>query len=78
MIIQPKARKQLRRMAKNDVIRLLEALKNYEATGNGDVKKMQGVDDAYRLRVGNMRAIFEIIDDMVVLQAGYRGNIYER
>ena len=32
----------------------------------------------FRLRIGNMRAIFEIIDDMVVLKAGYRGNIYER
>ena len=77
MKITKTAQKQLRKMQKQDALRLIEALKHYEATKQGDVKKLQG-RDGYRLRIGNMRAIFEIIDDMIVLQAGYRGNIYER
>lgn len=77
MKITKTAQRQLRKMQKQDALRLIEALKQYEESKQGDVKKLQG-RDGYRLRTGNMRAIFEIIDDMIVLQAGYRGNIYER
>lgn len=77
MKISKTAQKQLRRMQKQDAQRLISALKEYESSGKGDVKNLQG-RNGYRLRVGNMRAIFEIINGMIVLQAGYRGNIYER
>ena len=77
MKITKTAQKQLGKMQKQDALPLIEILKQYESTKQGDVKKLQG-RDGYRLRIGNMRAIFEIIDDMIVLQAGYRGNIYER
>ena len=75
MKISKTAQKQLRKMQKQDALRLLNALKEYEASGRGDVKSLQG-RNGYRLRVGNMRAIFEIVNGMIVLQAGYRGNIY--
>ena len=71
------AQKQLRKMQRHDALRLIEALKKSEATQKGAVKKLQG-RAGYRLRVANMRAIFEVIDGMIVLQAGYRGKIYER
>jgi len=74
MKISRTAQKQLRKMQKQDAQRLIDALKEYEASGNGDVKSLQG-RNGYRLRVGNMRAIFEIINGIIVLQAGYRGNI---
>ncbi len=77
MKITKTAQKQLRKMQKQDSSRPIDALKNYEATNQGDVKKLQG-RDGYRLRIGNMCAIFEIIDGMIVLQVGYRGNVYER
>jgi mRNA interferase RelE/StbE len=77
MKITRTAQKQLRKMQKQDAMRLINALEQYEAKGQGDVKALQG-REGYRLRIGNMRAIFEIVDDMIVLQAGYRGNIYER
>lgn len=75
MKISKTAQKQLRKMQKQDTQRLISALKEYELTGNGDVKKLQG-RSGYRLRTGNMRAIFEIVNGIIVLQAGYRGNIY--
>lgn len=62
-------------MQKQDALRLLNALKEFEDSGQGDVKNLQG-RNGYRLRVGNMRAIFEIVNGMIVLQAGYRGNVY--
>ena len=75
MKISKTAQKQLRKMQKQDALRLLDALKEYEVSGKGDVKNLQG-RNGHRLRVGNMRAIFEIVNGIIVLQAGYRGNIY--
>lgn len=75
MKISKTAQKQLRKMQKQDALRLISALKEYEDSGRGDVKNLQG-RNGYRLRVGNTRAIFEIVNGMIVLQAGYRGSIY--
>jgi mRNA interferase RelE/StbE len=75
MVISKTAQKQLRKMQKQDAQRLIIALKEYDLSGEGDVKKLKG-RNGYRLRTGNMRAIFEIVEGMIVLQAGYRGNIY--
>jgi mRNA interferase RelE/StbE len=75
MEVSKTAQKQLRKMQKQDALRLLDALKEYEKSGKGDVRNLQG-RQGYRLRVGNMRAIFEVVNGVIVLQAGYRGNIY--
>ncbi len=41
------------------------------------IKKMYGSDCMYRLRIGNYRAIFEMIDSVVVVtKIGHRGKIY--
>lgn len=61
MEISKTAQKQLRKMKKHDALRLLHGLKEYEVSGKGDVKKLQG-RNGYRLRLGNMRAIFEVVN----------------
>jgi mRNA interferase RelE/StbE len=46
---------------------------------NNNVKKLQG-RDAYRLRVGTWRVLYEIIDQTIVLYViaiGARGGIYQ-
>ena len=41
-----------------------------------DIKRLKGVD-AFRLRVGDYRVIFEIEDDTIrILKVGHRKNIY--
>lgn len=42
-----------------------------------DIKKMQGGENAFRLRIGQYRAIYEVVDDMIILRVGPRGNIYK-
>ena len=45
---------------------------------NNNVRKLQG-RDGYRLRIGDVRVIYEIYDDILlvdVLDIGYRGGIY--
>ncbi len=46
----------------------------------GDIKKLKGIDDVYRLRVGNFRILFEKNDDklvIIIIDVGNRGQIYK-
>jgi len=46
----------------------------------GDVKKLKGMNEVYRLRVGDFRVIFEKNDNkliIVVIDIGNRGQIYK-
>lgn len=49
-------------MQKQDALRLLNALKEFEDSGKGDVKNLQG-RNGYRLRVGNMNIEHEKLSD---------------
>ncbi len=45
-----------------------------------DIKKMQGIDDRYRLRIGSFRVVYSIINDeliIIVIKIGSRGDIYK-
>ena len=47
----------------------------------GDVKKLKGYENYYRLRVGDSRIIFEKEDDklkIIVIDIGNRGQIYNK
>lgn len=46
----------------------------------GDVKKLEGMDEIYRLRVGDFRVLFEKNDKeliIIVIDIGNRGEIYK-
>jgi len=45
-----------------------------------DVKKMQGFDAIYRLRIGQYRLFYEIIEDelvVLIIKVGARGDVYK-
>lgn len=45
----------------------------------GDVKKLQGLQNDYRLRVGDLRVLFSISDDTIVIKDILpRGQAYKR
>lgn len=45
----------------------------------GDIKKLQGVDNGYRLRVGDLRVLFSIEDDIIYIDNIIpRGQAYKR
>lgn len=74
------AEKQLRRVAKRDRARLIEAI---EALGQKprprDARKLRGYDEVYRIRVGQYRVVYEVYDDrvvVIVLKVGHRKDIY--
>lgn len=45
----------------------------------GDIKKLQGVDNEYRLRVGDLRVLFSLEDDIIYIDNIIpRGQAYKR
>ncbi|XID91565.1 type II toxin-antitoxin system RelE/ParE family toxin [Paenibacillaceae bacterium WGS1546] len=45
-----------------------------------DIKKMQGITEEYRLRVGNYRVIYTLNDNILqiqVIKIGSRGDVYK-
>jgi mRNA interferase RelE/StbE len=56
--------------------RLKEAI---EKLPLGDVKKLSGYDKEYRLRVGDMRVLFTIEDETIIINSILpRGQVYKR
>ncbi|EOS58458.1 MULTISPECIES: type II toxin-antitoxin system RelE family toxin [Paenibacillus] len=45
-----------------------------------DIKRMQGMENHFRLRVGSFRVIYSVIDNeliIIVVKIGSRGDIYK-
>ena len=67
----------LRRIDKKAQLRILKAIKDLPC---GDVKKLQGRAEDYRLRVGDYRIIFTKDDEellIYVIEIAPRGDVYK-
>ena len=75
-----KAEKELGKLARIDIDRILEKLPHLsEKSPNLDIKKLINQNNFYRLRIGKTRIIFEIDDnrkEIWIRKVGYRGGIY--
>ena len=72
-----KAEKFIKKQDKDTQKRLIEAIIEIP---EGDIKKLKGMDEIYRLRVGDFRVIFEKNDNeliVVIIDIGNRGQIYK-
>lgn len=75
--IRPKALKFIEKQDKYQRLRIYKAIYNLP---KGDIKKMVGCKNEYRLRIGNYRIIYEQIqNDFIILitKAENRGQIYK-
>ena len=76
------ALKQITHLSKTDQKRIYLAFQKLEKdlfSKNLDIKKLRGTKTSYRLRVGNVRAIFipsPRIKKIFIWEVGYRGNVY--
>ena len=75
------AEKQLRRIAQRHRIRLVEAIHGLvDRPRPHGARKLQGYDDVYRIRVGQYRVVYEVLEDrviVIVLKVGHRRDIYK-
>lgn len=73
-----KSRKFIKSQPRNHQERILKAINKLP---QGDIKALSGTKNAYRLRVGDYRVIYEIDHDVLlitVVDVGNRGQIYNR
>ena len=78
IVIEKPAAKFILKQTKEQQTRILKAI--YSLPDIGDVKKMQGTENLFRLRVGTYRILYTIEDQVLiirVLEAGNRGDIYK-
>lgn len=76
--LKPRAKKELRRIAKPDAAQIAAALDELKNDLHGDVKKLTNFTPEYRLRVGDYRALFEIEQPnrVVVYRIRHRRDVY--
>jgi mRNA interferase RelE/StbE len=58
--LKPKAIKDLRRLSRQDAVRVVDALTRLENGFSGDVKRLANFSPEYRLRDGSHRVLFEL------------------
>ncbi len=74
------AEKQLQALARGDQKRLAAAmLRLAENPRPRGCRKLSGYDDAFRIRVGNFRVIYSVMDAkliVLILKIGHRRDVY--
>lgn len=76
IIYEKSAAKYIQTQDKTTKKRLKNAI---ERLPDGDVTKLQGYVTEYRLRVGNLRVIFSMEEDiMIIKDVSPRGQVYKR
>ena len=82
LLFTVQAEKQLAKLDKNTRVRIIASLDRLrEAYPVGDIRKMQGYDDLWRLRVGDYRIVMQIdlvtaIITITVIRVGHRKEVY--
>lgn len=81
VLFTKKSIKELDKLATADIRRTILTLKSftYPFSSKYDIRKMAGAPDYYRLRIGNIRILFELDHDLKeiwVRKIAYRGSIY--
>lgn len=72
-----KAEKFIKKQDKDTQNRIIKAILQIP---EGDIKKLKGLNDVYRLRVGDIRVLFEKNDKefvIIIIDIGNRGQIYK-
>ena len=78
--VAPAAGRQIRKLDRETQRRIVARLAELEDEPRPqDVKKLQGEEDLYRVRVGDYRIVYQIVDRrllVLVLKVGHRREIY--
>ena len=65
----------LAKQTKKQETRIKKAIESLPA---GDVRKLKGIENGYRLRIGNVRVLFEKIGETIsVIKIDNRGDVYK-
>lgn len=80
-----RAAKYIRKQDKNTRLRIRNSLlrlsENPYIKSNNDIKSLKGLEDIYRLRIGDFRVLYKVDEVKIiifVMDIGSRGDIYKR
>jgi len=74
---KPQSIKDLKKIDKKEVNKIIETIENMQDNLKGDIKKLTNHSPQYRLRVGNYRVLFEIEDNNIVIyRIKHRRDVY--
>ncbi len=69
LIWKNSAKKEVRNLERKDRIAILQAVEGLiDNPRNPKVKKLVGSENSYRLRVGNFRVLFELMDNILTIE----------
>ncbi|MFP5500966.1 MAG: type II toxin-antitoxin system RelE family toxin [Candidatus Sericytochromatia bacterium] len=76
------ASKELSKLPRSVQVQVVEAVTTFAATGRGDIRKLAGRQEHWRLRVGDYRVVFtrrkgELLLTIVVVKVGNRRDVYD-
>jgi mRNA interferase RelE/StbE len=72
------ALKNLGELPKREASQIMRKITRLEAGLHGNIKRLQGADFGYRLRMGDYRVLFDVKDDMILVQKiGHRKDVYD-
>jgi len=75
---KPRALKDCKKIAKPDLRRIFENIEAMSDNLSGDVKKLTNYTPEYRLRVGDYRILFEILENkIIVYRVRHRKHVYK-
>lgn len=78
--ISATAEKQIRKLSRDDQIRVLRAIRPLATTPNPPgARKVRGYDDVFRIRVGTYRILYRVEGRrllIIILKIGHRREIY--
>ena len=81
IVLSKKAQKQLDKFSDSIAFPILEQIAQLEINPRPEgVKKLKGSSDAYRIRIGNYRVIYEIVDNLLIIDVitiAHRKDVYE-
>jgi mRNA interferase RelE/StbE len=66
---KPRSIKDLKKIYKNDQIKIIGRIEKMTNNLTGDIKKLTNFSPEYRLRVGNYRILFEIENNKIIIYA---------
>ena len=68
----------LRSLPKREAAQILKKIARLESGMQGNIKRLQGADIGYRLRMGNYRVLFDVQGDIILIQKiGHRKDVYD-
>jgi len=75
--IKEKALKSLQALPKHQFKQIGHAMDSLQQNFSGDIKKLKGYEDRYRLRVGDVRVLFKLVKTHItVYLIAYRKDAY--